>query len=320
MPIELIKRNYPGSDAFLLEKADTFALALDADLPDFTAFDSTMNPAWLLNVKSAITSALTYDSDELVLAQQKQKTDLVAAAMQQGMVVYNDIMYFAEQKAFKGNAAVLQEFGRGDKYRKATKNQSLMTDFLEELFRTATKYNAQLTAAGCPPAAIAAIDAACQTLRNVNADQNLTIDGRPVISQERIVQLNGVYDSVRQICEAAQRVYRTNPAKQNFYTYNPVSNGTEGGNVPFSVNPGTTVQIATVPYDPARQFIIRNTGTVIITLGLSTDGVSMGTLPVSVSPGGTIAAMSSALAPAGDFVLLQNTGADVAVGSVEWEE
>ena len=315
-----IDRNYEGSDNYLLARADTITKALDTDLADFTTFDTTMDATWLVNFKADTTTALTQDSDELVLSQQSQLSNDVNDAMQAGKDIYTDIIYFAK-KAFPNDKAKLQEFGYGDKYNKAGKNQSLMVDFLEELHRTATKYSIQLIAKGTTAAAIAAIETACTTLRNLNADQNLFIIGRPVISQERVKALNLVYSYISQTRDAAERVYDTNFAKQNKYSFNPPVQEDGFSAVNLLVAPNTIDLVTELLYSPDRIIQLRNKGTVALVLGLSDNGTTFTGTPVTVAPAAETEVTAAQLAASGNFLLLQNSSADtIAEAKVRWQD
>lgn len=320
MSTKKLERTYEGPDYYLLELADTFTLGLEDDLDDFTAFDSTMDADWLNGFKGAVTIALNEDSDDIVEAVQEEKTSDVKTAMEQGTVMYDDTIYFAK-KAFPKNKEVWQEFGMGEKYRKALKSQGRMVDFLEELFRTATKYDDQLIAAGFSALRITAINTACTNLRNLNAGQNLYIKGRPVLSRQRIEKLNTVYGYVNQTRDAATRVYRTNFEMQSKYTFNPPVQEDGFTAQTFYINPTTTLEVTELVYAGERIIQVHNKSSVVVVVGLSLDGSTFTGVPISVAAESNVAVTMADLAPDGTFILLQNnTPTTTAEVRVRWQD
>jgi hypothetical protein len=256
MAEDTIKRVHHGSDAFMLEKSEELQEQFLLDVADFTAFDTELDAAFGGDWLDAINAALEFESDDLIVSQQEGKTAIVISGMQACSEAYIDIIYFAE-KAFKNNRPVLREFGQGAKYKTATKSQSKMVDFMDELYKTATKYSLELAAKGCPPGTIAAIQTVGNAYRSSNTTQNLFIDNRPVISQDRVILLNTAYGFMSTVVSAAERVYRTNPAKLHFYSYNPPSGSNNNdvvlemdllgfaiGNIDLSIMDGKSFELA----------------------------------------------------------------------------
>lgn len=315
-----INRKYIGSDAAMLDASETMQAQFELDLADFTAFDTTLDADFATDWEDANTAALNTDSDELVVAEQETKTDAVKDAMTDCSEIYMDIIYFAK-KAFKDNKTIIKEFGQGAKYDAALRSQSKMNDFMQELFKVATGYSTQLTTAGCPPATIAAIDTTRQALSNSNITQNLAIGKRPVITQERIKLLNAAYAFMALVCDAALRVYRNNPAKLGQYRYNPPVQEDGFTAQTFYVNPTTTIAATELVYAGARIIQIQNKSSVVIVIGLSTDGSTFTGIPISVDAESNIAVTMADLAPDGSFILLQNNNATVtAEVRVRWQD
>jgi hypothetical protein len=257
MADDAITRSYSGSDTFMLEKSEELQIQFLLDVADFTAYDEELDVDFGNDWLAAIDAAVNFESDDLVLSQQEGKTATVLSGMQACSESYMDIIYFAE-KAFKNDRAKLREFGQGAKYRKATKSQPRMVEFMKELFDVATKYSAQLTAKGCPPLTIAAIETVGNAYRDSNNTQNLYIDNRPVLSQERVILLNAAHAPMAQVVSAAERVYRNDFAKRTFYSYDPPSgsnnndvvieitlNGNAIVNIDMSELEGKTFELAT---------------------------------------------------------------------------
>lgn len=215
-----LKRNYDGADAYMLEASEELHGRFLLDLADFTAFDSELDStyatAWLLKINTA----LGYQSDNTVVSEQKGKTNLVLQAMGNCAKSHRKILYFAK-KAFPGDAAMIGKFGKGPKIRSAMRSQAKMVEFMDEFVEIVDEHKAALLAQGCPQTTIDNVATVATAIRTLNTDQNLAIDGRPEITQERVIQLNEAYAPMDQVIEAAQHVYEDNPTKLGQYIYNP---------------------------------------------------------------------------------------------------
>lgn len=221
---EEIVRAYKGTDAFMLESADTMQASFVLDQAEFVAFDTQLTVGFGTDWKDAIDAAYAEEGDNTVLAQIEAETAEVQTAMQACRDAYTDIIYFAG-KVFGDNSPRLKEFGRGSSYRSAYNNQPKMVEFMDELVAVTARYTVDLSSVGCPVIVMAQPATALFNLRNININQNQSIKGRPAITAERVVKLNAVFEFMRTVTEAAKRVYRSNPAKQGIYTYNPETSG-----------------------------------------------------------------------------------------------
>lgn len=312
-----ILRNYDGTDTFMLESAEVMLAAFLPDLPDFTAFDTTLDATFATNWQTAITTARSTATDNTVVGEQKDRTQQVQQAMAQARNAYMDVIYFAE-KAFKNQPGILQKFGKGDSYRKAHKTQPRMLEFFEELVATVTQYTTQLTAAGAPAATLSAPAAALTALTNLNVSQNLQIKQRPVFTRERIESYNTVYSFMEQVSEAAQRIYRNNPEKLGQYMYNPprINYTTINQNI---AGGGTQLVLANIPYQPARNIRLQTNQP--IDIALSTDGNTPGVngwIPVTANTNHSGEIQD--LGPEGDYVLIRNNGPAAADVVFKYEE
>ena len=260
-----LNRTYIGADAYMLEKSQELQAQLLLDLADFTAFDSEIDNTFAANWLTAITTAMAYKSDNLVVSEQKGKTDLVEQAMKACSTAYADIIHFAK-KAFNNTPAVLGQFGQGAKYHNASKSQAKMVEFMDEFNAVTTTHSAQLQAHGCPLAVINAVTTAFNNLSTLNQQQNLTIDGRPTATEERVQQLNNAYTPMAFVIETAQSVYRGNPTKLGQYRYAPHIHHLPPANTQlFTLQPGNVVNIKFdgLVITPTTTVKITTTGTTI---------------------------------------------------------
>ncbi len=306
----MIKRNFHGSDAYLLETANVIGNLLNKDLALFTAFDSGLDAGFVSAFQSKIDNALHFSRDGVITDQQAQKTVYVLSLMKQAKEKYQDVKYFTA-KAFPNNEEVRNELGYND-IAKARKIQTEMIVFLDELFAACTKYSAELTAAGLPAATIASINTLRIDLLNANTDQESFVKSRPVLTAERINLLNEVYASLSQINEAAQIVFRGNEAKQNMFIYLAnASSGEESQVITKDLPPNTVTEILNVPYDAGRIFVATNNGLYPIMVFLSVDGINQVGNSMTIAPNQSLTIQSNQLAAEGNKLMCNNPNPEV---------
>ncbi len=218
-----IRRKYKGSDSYMLEQSQTLHDLFDLDKADFIAKVTDLDNPFAANWQTAITAAINYTDDSVILGQIAPQTFTVTEAMQAARDKYTEIIFYAE-RAFGKTSPVLKEFGKGNAYLKAGKSQEKMFQFMDELSATANKYKTQLIAKGTTQPAIDEIANLRDALNTGNRAQNLAIKGRPVISEGRTKAYNTASDFMRLVLDAAPLVYKDQPAKLGQYVFNPPVN------------------------------------------------------------------------------------------------
>jgi hypothetical protein len=108
-----VKRNYTGSDAFMVQEARLIHGLVNSDLARFTAFDSTVTAATQTSYLAAITAAETVVDDTAVVGQLKQSTEIMSAAMEAAKAKYNEVKYYV-MKAFPNSPGTQYEFGTNE--------------------------------------------------------------------------------------------------------------------------------------------------------------------------------------------------------------
>ncbi|MBE0651897.1 MAG: hypothetical protein IH595_13795 [Bacteroidales bacterium] len=210
------KRSFTVSDSKFFEYADTVMAILPADLPDFTAFDPIFTGDYVNQIKLASDNARAVPPDEIIVDQLGGKTQKVKTALTDCYNDYQTIAYFAG-RAFKGNVSVQNEFGKND-IRKARNSQPKMIIFMDLLITTVAKYSAELLQAGCSQELMDGLAAKADVLRNANSGQEGFKKGRGVSTQNRIQLMNSLYELLKPLNEAANIIFRDNPAKMKIYT------------------------------------------------------------------------------------------------------
>ncbi len=304
MAVAQLKRNYVGSDAYMVEQSDIGKALLEDNLADFTAFDGTVDATFVTAFAAKINAAFTVVRDSAVLSPQLQATQTVTEVMQQGRDAYNDLMYFVTKKAFKTNPLVVKEFN-GD-YGKVNRTQPKFAAFLESLHTIADKYKTQLLASGCKQTLIDSIGTIATTLRTTNTQQELLKRGRPTLTADRIAVLNTCYDTLMTVYAAAKQIYKKDPVKQAQFVYKPGSKNDVATNYTGNVAAGATALVAAIPYNADRAFTLQATNTDLV-FGLSTDGTTIVGNSFTVAKGSVIIKLASAFAPSGDKLICKNT-------------
>jgi hypothetical protein len=210
-----VLRTFKFTDARLLEHAEVVEAILPGDLPDFTAFDATITGDYVTQLQQAIDAAKAISPDYVVIDEMAEETQKVEKAMDDSYEDYKTLAFFV-RKAFKGNPAVQNQFGKND-VQKARKSQPRMVVFMESLAKTAEKYSAELVAAGCSQALIDGLPARVVALHDSNIVQEKFKKDRGLTTQDRVQLLNQVYELLKPIHEISTIIYADNPQKLKNY-------------------------------------------------------------------------------------------------------
>jgi hypothetical protein len=299
-----LKRNFIGSDAYMVEQSDIGKALLEQNLTDFTNFDGTLDASFVTAFAAKINAAFTVVKDSAVLSPQLKVTQDVVAVMQEGREAYADLMYFVSKKAFKTNKLVIKEFNA--KYSTANRSQPSFAAFLQTLHTTAIKYKTELLASGCKQALIDSIATIATNLRGTNTQQELLKRGRPTLTGDRIAVLNTCYDTLMTVYAAAKQVYKKDPIKQAQFVYKPGGKNDVATNYTGNVAAGATAVVATLPYNADRAITLQATNTDLV-FGLSTDGTTIVGNSFTVIKGSLVIKLASAFAPSGDKLICKNT-------------
>lgn len=253
------RRDYPGSDSYMLETSSALqALFLDS-LSSFTALDSTLDAAYAANWKAKIDAAYTVVQHSQVKDIAAQKTEDVLAIMEKCRLKYNEVKFFIG-KAFKDYIRKQEQFGI-DTYQKVRSKNAEMITFMDEMHKAATTYETELLAAGMSAQSIIEIKMLRDNLLIANTEQERYFKETRVMTQERIDVLNACYASTRIVIDAAMIVYYNDYARRNNYVYLPSS--TDKNDIEYvsqAVLDETPIHIYTVEYAEQRSFVLINSG------------------------------------------------------------
>lgn len=210
-----IKRKYGVSDNYMLEHNRTMLAHFIDEQATFAGFDADFANPFEVNWEGIINAAATQPTDETVKDQLEQLTANVEEAMQKCRDKFQRSKYFVE-KAFPDKPAVRNEFGFDD-YDAIRKSQTGMLQFMQTFFATATKYAAELDAAGYDAAAVADIDTKRIDLDKANTAQEKFKGTRLVTTEDRIIAMNKAWDTMLQVSKAGKSIFSANQAKYQWF-------------------------------------------------------------------------------------------------------
>ncbi len=261
---EIIVRSYRVQDAKLLEDARIVCGIFKQDYTDLVEFDPTLADPFIDNYLVQITDAEQVDPDSLVLDQQTQMTVEVDTAMKKGRNTYQALKYFIE-RAFPKSPTIWNEFGYND-YTKVQASHAHFIQFYIQLYKTAVKYAVQLDKVGYDATRIAKLNDISQSLQNGNTTQEMFKNTRPVSTQERIVALNGIWDTLSRIRRAGKLTYIENFAKQK--RYYGVSNTATKPITEGSVPANAVSNVRNNDFTADTMLTLKNTGGTALRFGL----------------------------------------------------
>ncbi len=209
------KRKFKGSDMKMLAAIRKMHTHFTAEIAAFTAFDPSLDAAFLAAWDTAQENAWVYHSDEQEVIEGEILMEEAVTALDQCREKYRDVKYYAG-KAFPNSKEAMKEFGEGQ-YSKLRNSPLKMVQFMETLHGVATKYKNELITAGFSQAAIDEIAALTTQLRNDNKAQQMNKKERPTETRKRIETLNTYYGFGQQVAAVAPLVFRNSYAKRHLF-------------------------------------------------------------------------------------------------------
>ncbi len=311
-----IRRNFSGSDAYLIESGITTKALFDADIASFTGFSTKFDAAYSTAFQAAIDAAFAAGTNETAQDEQAELTHNVVTAMRDCFKKYAEIKFFAEQ-AFPGNIERQNQFGTND-YQKARKSQAMMIVFMDTMHTLAQRYKTELIAKGCTQAKIDEILTLRDAYIDANRQQDVSIKLRPGDTRERIITLNDLYFFINTVNSAAQVIWYDNDAKKSAYVYLPstsTSTIVKTGNIAAHTN----VVVDTVTYRANRNITFTNTGDAPLFFGLATEGDIITGVNVELPPRGSATLRMDEMLEDGTLIICANKGDEAGSYEVEYE-
>lgn len=210
-----MERNYNFTDSELFEHAGKVEAGLEEDLADFTEFDSTLNAEKKQELTDKKKQVEMMSPDWQVKGGIVELTRSVVTLKSAAKVAYKKVRYFIKKK-FKNNPGVLNEFGVKE-YPRVSQTQDDLILFFVNLKPVIEKYREDLVSAGAKEELIDELITIAEEFKNTNTAQELAKDRRLETTDQRIAALNELYDILLEFSNAAEVVYKKNPAKRKFY-------------------------------------------------------------------------------------------------------
>lgn len=269
---EKVERQYGIRDDEMLDAADRFQAQYENDKADFEGYNIIMFPlTYGASFKAKIDAARDYDVDDLVVDEQVEETVTVETKLKECGEYFRKFKPIVKA-VFPGNAAVWNQFGFND-FEACRNSQGKMIILMDTLFKTATKYSAELIAGGFSAAKIAMIKTLADELREEETEQEVAKKERPVKTQTRILLYNEVWAEMRKINSSSKAIYMGNYAKLNQYKLPANSNAAEEpikGDVPD----GVVVNVLEMEFTELTRLKLKNTGAKELMFCLAPDAVT----------------------------------------------
>lgn len=293
--MEILKRLYQETDAYMAETARTIHSLLVQDLAVFSAINTRFTPAFANAFLQQIEAADAVVTDTTVYTAIGVETEQVLTAMDQARQLYHRIKNHSLW-AFPNSVAIQKEFTTG--YREASRSQPEMIVFLETLEKVTQKYLAELTDStkgGMPTALAAELESIRTQLQQKNTQQEFKKKERPVLTEVRIQTLNTCYQTMISINNTAQIVFHNQAAKRAQYVYRAGSSSAESDNYSGTVLANETKIITSLQYEAGRFMSFENRGLVPLQFDISTDNSTLSGELVEIGGGATVNVQMSTL-------------------------
>lgn len=224
----MIKREFNFSDDLLIQYASDQYGFLAEDLPEFTAFDASLNEAHRDEFKVLIDWALAEGGDEINVSKLGDFTEKLHEEIKKARKLYAQLRYWVV-KTFPKRKAVQRQFGIG-RFTKLADSQERLIKFFAGLTESVADYRVQLEAAGTPTSLMDSIAVQSQELTKAQNDQEKKKGNRGVDTEIRTSKLNELFAYTRQYNNAAEFVFFDSPAMRD--RYRPPSNANAADDLP----------------------------------------------------------------------------------------
>ena len=210
-------RHYAMEDEAMLVHAQVMHNQLDSDLADFTpAFPWLVAPL-VADMQASIDAANALPLDTQIAAQLKVLTEDVKTLQKEANTALRVLHTYA-LLTYPNDKKRQQVFGQEEwpNIQQSNEKMIIALEVAHSLSGTAP-YNAELQALGYTAAQNTQLLTIANNLRTARQLQLDAKSLRPVITKDRISTYNAIWQTLKNISEAAQVVYASNPAKLKQY-------------------------------------------------------------------------------------------------------
>lgn len=208
-------RNFSYSDEVLMEYGSTILGHLEDDLDAFTTFDPDLNQAKYDELDSLLETSLKEGGDELNVATLGDLTEKVLEEVKKSKLLFNQLRYWVI-KAFSNRKAIQRQFGIG-RFRKVSASQPRLVEFMFDLAESVEQHREALKAVGTSDELLDQVAVQAKALMVANRNQEKLKGSRTVDTEDRVKQLNELFDILRAFNNAAELVFHDQPARRELY-------------------------------------------------------------------------------------------------------
>lgn len=209
------RRYFRIQDTVLIEHASTVIAQLSEALPDFSAFDRTVDAAFIVRIQQALEAANAVPSDAVLEKTLKEQTQRVSSALASCYNDYKKLAHFA-RKMLSSNPAIRNKFGMNE-ITKARQHQTKMLILMNKLVKNTKRYSNELARLGCPKELIEGLPGRAEALHEASWEQKKSKDERRIYTERRVQLLNNLYLLLKQLNDIARHIYRNDQTLMRTY-------------------------------------------------------------------------------------------------------
>jgi hypothetical protein len=219
----MIDKKFSKSYDDCLQQAYLFHDGFVADEPDFTAASPVFASPFAADFLSDIVAADNLPTNDDDLNEQTLLTQAVEGTMETAREHFQKLLLYVSL-AWPDDNAIAKAFGKTI-YRKARSSALKMINLLQNSYSDANSaaYKTQLIAVGFVQADIDLLDATADELTAKNREQEKFMRLSFNRSEARVTAFNKVWDTMAKISDTSKVIYKSSPAKIEYYLLYPAS-------------------------------------------------------------------------------------------------
>lgn len=211
------QRLYNITDAHLIIQAEVFRDYYSTYQEHFRGFNQVIFHENYIEVfQQEIDSASNLSSDEFVVSGQMKETQQTKVAAKE-LLSQLECLAFIIKLAFVGRAEVLKEL-RIKELKETAKRVDAFIIYASDMLVKVAKYRNDLEPFGLEERHITAVTEALADLDAQRRQQVAVIQERPVLTQNRIGEMNTIWKRMTALRDAAQHIFADQPVIKELFT------------------------------------------------------------------------------------------------------
>ena len=226
---EVILRSFKKSDEEMLQQANLQLGSFTEYKSRFTDRFPNLADPFAANWTVAISNAQEMLPDYASVAAQSGQTSMLETLMDQGRTLFQTLMLYT-QIAFPKNASLLKLMGQSQ-YESARGSQLKLPILMRTAYVIASgpEYKPALIASGLPEEDIESLNTLAKNIVEQDLAQEKSKKDRSINSNQRIIAMNAVWDTMAQVSQCAKLVFQDDASLYHLFLLN---DGTTAGPVP----------------------------------------------------------------------------------------